>query len=125
MSNTTADIQTVEITSVDDETLQMEFYAKSVCETLSENYARHLWSVGWAPGGVLVVKLIINPDFNYGYTIDCARSFSASDLAHTAKMAGGELLERLGMKRGAWDGEMPTKNMEGVDPKRAAPIFRN
>lgn len=101
-----ADIQTVEVTSIDDESVQMEAYAKETAQVLSKAYPNHLWMVGWAPGGVLVVKNMAIDDGRYGFTIDAARSFSSSDLAHQAKKAGGELLERCGVPRGAWNGEM-------------------
>lgn len=118
-----ADIQTVEVTSFDHEHIAMEGKAKEVAQTLTNAYPNYPWAIGWHPGGVLCVKLMINQDFNYGYTIDAAKSFSASNLAKMAVMAGGELLERLGMKRGAWNGEMPTQTMQGVPKERAAPLF--
>ena len=118
-----ADIQTVEVTSFDHEHIAMEGKAKEVAQTLTNRYPNYPWCIGWAPGGVLVVKLMINQDFNYGYTIDTAKSFSASNLAKMAVDAGGELLERLGMRRGAWNGEMPTQTMEGVPLKKAAPLY--
>ncbi len=118
-----ADIQTVEITSYDHETIAMEGKAKEVAQILTTTYPNYPWMIGWAPGGVLVVKLMINPDNNYGFTIDTASSFSASHLSHMAKLAGGELLERLGMSRVKWNGEMPTQNMDGVPLERRNPVF--
>jgi hypothetical protein len=53
----------------------------------------------------LVVKNMAIADGRYGFTIDAAKSFSASDLAKLAMNAGGELLERCGVRRGSWDGE--------------------
>lgn len=100
------DIQTIEHTSIDHETVQMEVKAKEVAETLSRHFPSHLWAVGWAPGMTLVVKNMAIDDGRYGFTIDAARSFSSSDLAHKAMLAGGELLERCGARRGAWDGEI-------------------
>jgi hypothetical protein len=111
----TADIRTVDITSVDEETAEMEFKAKQVCEVLVQHYPEHVWAVGWAPGYTLVVRNLAIPG-NYGYTIDAAKSFSASDLAHSAMIAGGELLERCGWARGRWNGEF-AKHVEGADPK--------
>ena len=100
------DIQTVEITSVDEESRQMEMMAKLAAQLLSKHYTNHLWAIGWAPGMTLVVKYL-GADQRYGYTIDVAAAHSISDFEHAVVMAGGELLERLGMPRGAWDGELP------------------
>jgi hypothetical protein len=33
---------------------------------------------------------------------------SAADLAKSAMLAGGQMLEAFGLKRGAWDGTEPT-----------------
>jgi len=95
------EIATVEVTSADE--LDMEYVAKTTAETLNAHYPDHLWAVGWAPGRTLVVKNMAM-DGRYGYTIDANKSFSATQLAHAAMMAGGELLERMGMRRGRWDG---------------------
>jgi hypothetical protein len=114
------DIRTVDVTSVDHESVEMEAKAKQVAEVLTRHYPEHLWAVGWAPGGTLVVKNMAIPG-NYGYTIDAAKSFSATDLAHTAMLAGGELLERCGFRRGGWNGEFAT-HVEGADPRHLNPI---
>ena len=108
-----ADIQKVEETSFDHESVEMESKAKAVAEVLSRHYPNYPWAIGWAPGMTLVVKNLVG-DARYGYTIDAANSFSSSDLAHLAMVAGGELLERLGLKRGAWDGDMPNQQYEGA-----------
>lgn len=118
-----ADIQTVEVTSFDHEHIAMEGKARETAQILTNTYPNYPWAVGWAPGGVLVVKLMINPDFNFGYTIDAAKSFSSSNLAKMAKDAGGELLERLNLKRGTWNGEMPTQNMEGVPQNHRSSVL--
>ena len=103
-SDTAADIQTVDVTSVDAESIEMEHKAKECAEILSQTYPAHIWMVGWAPGMTLVVKNMFG-DAKYGYTIDASRVATASELKHLVKMAGGELLERLGLPRGRWDGE--------------------
>lgn len=105
--NNTPDIQIVEETSIDEETLEMRAKAAEVAEVLTRHYPDHIWAVGWAPGMTLVVKNLAIPG-NYGYTVDAAKSFSASDLAHLAMLAGGELLERCGFERGRWNGEFAT-----------------
>ena len=108
-----ADIQTVEVTSRDSgEDSQMELMAKLAAQTLSNHYPAHVWMVGWAPGMTLVIKNMAM-DARYGYTVDAARAASISELEHAIMLGGGELLERMGMKRGAWDGEFPA-GIEGV-----------
>ena len=88
--------------------------AKAVAQILCDTYPNHLWQVGWADGQVLVVKNALIGGGKYGYTIDAARSISPSQLAKIAKEAGGELLERCGMRRGAWDGEEQPGLLEGA-----------
>lgn len=94
----------------------MEMIAKLAAQLLSKHYANHWWMVGWAPGMVLCVKHGAG-DSRYGYTIDAARAASISQLEKEIVMAGGELLERMGLKRGAWDGESIGNQYEGA-PKR-------
>jgi hypothetical protein len=123
MQDNTADIQTVETSGhVEDPT--MEKLAYEAAQVLTNHYPNYPWCIGWAPGFVLVVKLLLNPDFNYGYTLDCRGGMSFWKFCNEVKMAGGELLERLELPIGAWDGRMPEKNIEGVDKDHAAPIFK-
>lgn len=100
------DIQTVEITSEDE--LDMEAKAKEVTETLCRHYPNHVWMVGWAPGRTLIVRNML---FNakYGYTIDGTKDLTAKQLAHEAMVAGGELLERMGLPRSTWNGDTPNR----------------
>ena len=108
-----ADIQTVEITSTDAESKQMEMLAKLAAQLLTKHYPNHLWMIGWAPGMTLVIKLG-SQDARYGYTVDAAKAASISEYEHAVILAGGELLERSGMVRGAWDGELPTQQYAGI-----------
>jgi len=108
-----ADIRTVEMTSVDEETSQMEMMAKLAAQQLTHHYPNHVWMVGWAPGMTLIIKYM-GADARYGYTVDAAKAASISELEHAVVMGGGELLERLGMKRGAWDGELPNQEYAGI-----------
>jgi len=93
-----------EITSTGD-IAQMEV-AKMVAQILTEIYPVHLWRVGWQ-GGAIVVKHSAT-DNRYGYIMP-PENFSYSDLRHAVMLAGGEILERAGLTRGAWDGEMGNK----------------
>ena len=109
-----ADIQRVENTSTDKESIQMEVKARAVAEILTKHYPNHPWAVGWAPGMTLVVKHLAG-DSRYGYTIDGTKALTAKQLSHMAMVAGGELLERMGMERKAWDGEQFGNKYEGAD----------
>lgn len=98
------DIQTVESTP-DPENTQMEMMAKLAAQVLSSHYPAHLWAVGWAPGMALVIKNMAIEDGRYGFTIDCAKAASISEVEKAIKFGGGELLERCGVPRGTWDGQ--------------------
>jgi len=115
-----ADIRIVEATSMDEFALNER--AKAVAEVLSATYPNHLWQVGWTNGNVLVVKNALIGGGKYGYTIDNATLANRRDLVRAARLAGGELLERCGMRRGAWDGDEMPGRLEGADPKHLPPI---
>jgi hypothetical protein len=115
MDDSGNDIQTVDITSVDEETVQMEAMAKVAAQILCDTYPRHLWAVGWLPGLALCVKNMAIPG-NYGYTLDCTKIATASEFKRLVVTAGGELLERCGMARGTWNGEFATV-LEGSSPQ--------
>jgi len=104
------DIAPVEITSMQD-IKEMET-AKMVGEVLQQTYPHHLWAVAFQ-GGAIVVKNMAIPG-NYGMILDNAERYSASALKKHAIMSAGELLERCGFDRGAWNGEGATK-LEGAD----------
>jgi len=104
VSDTAADVQTVDITP-DAENTQMEMIAKMSAQVLSKHYPRHLWAVGWAPGMTLVIKNMSINDGRFGFTVDAAKAASVSELEHAVMLGGGELLERCGAPRGAWNGE--------------------
>lgn len=96
-------IERIDLTP-DPDNVEMEEQARHAAQVLATAYPDHLWAVGWAPGKTLVIKNLAM-DGRFGFTIDYARAFSASDLKHTILNAGGELLERAGMPRGRWNGE--------------------
>jgi hypothetical protein len=100
-------VQTVESTP-HAENAQMELVAKMAAHTLAHAYPNHLWAVGWAPGMALVIKNLAIDDGRYGFTVDVAKAATVSDLEGAIVFGGGELLERCGARRGAWDGEMLT-----------------
>ena len=88
--------------------------AQEVLHTLCQHYPGHMWGVSFQ-GRVLVVRhqLIcaavrqhLSRD-GFGFVLKHLDSYSASELAHNAVMAGGEMLEAFGFKRGQWDGSEP------------------
>jgi hypothetical protein len=99
-----ADIQTVEQTP-DVENQKMEQIAKMSAQVLTRHYPNHLWAVGWAPGYTLVIKNMAIDDGRYGFTVDAAKAATVSELEKAVMYGGGELLERCGVPRGAWNGE--------------------
>ncbi len=101
----TADIQTVEVSSHDNETAQMILFAKLAAQVLTRHYPDHIWMVGFAPGLTIVIKNMAIADGRYGYTVDAGKAASISEFEHAVVIGGGELLERCGVKRGAWNGE--------------------
>ncbi len=97
------DVQTIE-TVADPENTQMEMLAKLAAQVLSRHYPAHLWAVGWMPGMALVIKNMAT-DVRYGYSIDVTSVASISQFEHEVMIGGGEILERMGAKRGQWNGE--------------------
>jgi hypothetical protein len=115
--NDEADVQTVEVTSqgaLDPEWASMEVVCKKAALLLSRVYPNHWWMVGSAPGGVLCIKHGAG-DSRFGFTIDCPNMPSSSMLEKAIVMAGGELLERMGLPRGAWNGDGFGLKYEGQD----------
>lgn len=112
MTEDTLDIQLVEHTP-DAESERMHMIAKLAAQKLNDHYTNHLWCVGWAPGHALVIKHMLG-DQKYGYTVDAAKAATISELEKAIVMGGGELLERLGYARNAWNGDMPTHTYDGV-----------
>ena len=109
-----ADIRVAEVTSVDAESQQMELIAKLAAQVLTTHYPNHWWMVGWAPGNALILKHGAG-DARYGYSIDFPKMGSISEFEKEVMRGGGELLERMGLSRGAWDGEEIAKKYEGAE----------
>jgi hypothetical protein len=90
------------------------YKAQQVLDTLCQHYPMHLWQVSFQ-GRVLVVRHgIISAHVRhylgrdgFGFVLKHLDSYSASELAKNAVMAGGTMLEAFGYKRGAWDGSDP------------------
>lgn len=75
--------------------------AKDMADTLNAHYPGHLWGVG--VDGSKGVAHIRNFGLSaqHGYTLRLVDNFSASDYKQRVLMAGGEILERYNMRRGA------------------------
>ncbi|CAB3730976.1 hypothetical protein [Paraburkholderia rhynchosiae] len=110
MSN--ADMHLADLTGTED-IAQMET-AKNVGEALNEHYPNHLWAVSWQ-GGVIVVKNLAISSF-YGFVLHPDKLATWSEMKRAAVLAGGELLERAKMARGAWAGQF-AQVLEGSDPR--------
>ncbi len=106
------DIQVAEVTSLDD--IGMMEWAKAIGDRLSRVYPNHLWAVAWQ-GGAIVVKNLSISGF-YGMVLEDPLKMTLKQIERDAVMKAGELLERCGMKRGAWDGE-PAEKLEGSSPR--------
>jgi hypothetical protein len=104
MDASVADIQVVDSTE-SAENSQMMMFAKLAAQLLANHYPNHIWMVGWAPGMALVIKNMAIENGKWGYTVDVAKAATISEVEKAIIMGGGELLERCGVKRGAWNGE--------------------
>lgn len=104
--NSDAQTFTVESTP-DEENSKMEIIAHMAASLLAKHYKNHLWSIGWLPGYALCIKNMgIGGDgYKYGFTVDVAKAATVSEIEKSVIYGGGELLERCGAPRGAWDGQ--------------------
>lgn len=87
--------------------------AKNAADKLNQHYPGHLWMVHVnSEGGVMIIKnMAVSPDWGYILHIN-----KIDPEMKRVMNAGGELLERGWMKRGAWNGQY-AKEVEGI-PKR-------
>jgi len=91
--------------------------AYTVASLLEAHYPGYIWEVSGLSGGGLFIKCGQTACFGqYGYYIQEKDMCSAHELRATAIAGAGELLERAGLPRGRWNGEMPTR-LEGADPR--------
>lgn len=96
-----------------DESLDLQ-KAHEVASTLESHYPNHPWLISFQ-GRVLVVRHLAISDLvrndlgrdGFGFVLKHLDSHTASELAHSAMLAGGQMLEAFGLKRGAWDGTEP------------------
>jgi hypothetical protein len=76
--------------------------SKEIADTLHAHYPGHLWGV--TVQGVHGVADIRNLmlDARYGYRLKIVKEYSASNLKRRVILAGGEILERYKLDRGAY-----------------------
>jgi hypothetical protein len=94
-----------------DEVLDLE-KALQVGQTLDKHYPGHPWMVSFQGRALIVRHAEIN-DFvwkqlgrdGFGFVLKHADTATASELAHKAMIAGGQMLEAFGVPRGAWRGD--------------------
>jgi hypothetical protein len=94
-----------------------EILAKQAADMLNKHYPGHLWAVNVnSEGGVMLIKNF-SISFLYGYTLHLDKL----DVGLQKVMrAGGEILERAKMKRGAGNGDKAVY-VEGL-PDKHQPI---
>lgn len=85
-------------------TLNDMLMAKQVAETLMRHYpSPHLWAVTCeGRTGIITIKNLLLSG-TWGYVLHIPKVYSASALADAAMRAGGEILERFGMRRGQFN----------------------
>jgi hypothetical protein len=105
-------LQVVDVTSVEDYGLMEK--AREVGECLYKHYPNHLWQVSWQGGALVVKNLAISS--HYGFLLPKAANTDHKLLKQQSLLAGGELLERAGMSRGAWNGQ-GAQQLEGSDER--------
>lgn len=91
--------------------------AKEIGDTLVKRYPGHLWCVQPMGDGFSIKNLSISGA--YGFYMHNNITYSASHLSKRAVLAGGELLERAGMRRGLFNGEF-AQTLEGAPKFRPA-----
>lgn len=110
-------VEVSDIITVEDDGMDDLRAAAAVAVVLERHYPGYLWEVSGCRGGGLFIKCGQTACFGqYGYYIQEKDIYSASHLVAMAVAGGGELLERAGLPRGRWNGEMPN-HFEGADPR--------
>lgn len=87
--------------------------AKDIADTLFEKYPGYMWGVS-VKSGVAVIKCL-NVSSLYGYILKYADI--KDDAGYRKKevlKAGGEILERAGMKRGEREFNSTAKSVDGI-----------
>ncbi len=100
----------------DPEEANDEAKALEAARTLESHYPNHPWLIAFQGGSLVVRHLAVSDAVReeigrdgFGFVIPPHKfkSCTAKELAHTAMLAGGQMLEAFGLKRGGWHGEEP------------------
>jgi hypothetical protein len=94
--------------------LALKDRAMQIGEALNEVYPGHLWAIYFSGRTMVIKNMAISP--YYGMALDDADLVTYAELKRAAIIAGGELLERAGMRRGRWNGQ-EASHLEGEDPR--------
>lgn len=97
---------------------QDEVLAREAAELLHRHYPNHMWAVfvnSTKTGGVMVIKNLMISSL-YGYVLHLKNVYADPTLKSVLK-AGGEILERANLRRGANRFDLP-KWIDGIPAKR-------
>jgi hypothetical protein len=98
--------------------------ARWVFELLVRAYPSYSWHVVEQDGLLVIKELGLSAIFGpYGMALRNYKSYSVSQLKHDVIVNAGELLERAGLPRGHWDGQMP--ELEGASTRFRRPMPRH
>lgn len=96
-----------------DEVSDMEL-AVYIGQVLQKEYANHPWIVGFQGRGLVIRHLAIASEVarvigreGFATLLPREKLGTPKEIAHSAVMFGGELLEAFGLPRGPWDGQLP------------------
>lgn len=88
--------------------------AVRIGQELEKHYPNHPWIIGFQGRGLVLRHLAIASEVarvlgreGFASLLPREKLGTAKEVAHTAVMFGGELLEAFGLPRGAWDGRLP------------------
>lgn len=83
-------------------------------QELEKHYPNHPWIIGFQGRGLVLRHLAIASEVarvlgreGFASLLPREKLGTAKEVAHTAVMFGGQLLEAFQLPRGAWDGRLP------------------
>ena len=77
--------------------------SKRILETLYKHYPEYPWAIKVQKGRASIKNMATSGEEGYAINFD-THDFSASNLDAAIVRAGGEVLERFGLRRGVMDG---------------------
>ena len=94
--------------------------ATQVLVDLTTAYPSYNWHVVEQDGMLIIKELALSSQFGpYGMALRNYKSYSATQLKHDVIIMAGEFLERAGLPRGKWDGEVA--ELEGAEKRFRRP----